>query len=78
MPTQSKSPATTAFGPLLLGEMKEHLGSHSIELESDQIKLSPMLSVDVEREMFVGDNAAKANGFLKREYRKGYEVPTIV
>ena len=41
------------------------------------VLLSPMLQVDPEREVFVGDNAAAANKFLKREYRKGYEVPAI-
>lgn len=61
----------------LLKEMSEHLGAYSLKLASDQIKLSPMLTVDVEKEVFVGDNAEAANAFLKREYRAPYVVPQI-
>jgi predicted dehydrogenase len=61
----------------LLGEMTAHLGGHGINIEDAQIKLSPMLTVDVKKEIFVGDHAKTANTFLKRQYRKGYEVPEI-
>jgi hypothetical protein len=37
-----------------------------------------MLHVDVEKEVFVGENSAAANEFLKRQYRSGYEVPTLI
>jgi hypothetical protein len=37
-----------------------------------------MLTVDVEKEVFIGENAAAANEFMKRQYRKGFEVPEIV
>ena len=62
----------------LLGETEKHLAAHGIDIASSQIKLSPMLNVDVEKEVFVGDHAAAANEFLKRQYRSGYEVPTLV
>jgi len=62
----------------LLGETEKHLGAHGIDIASSQIKLSPMLNVDVEKEIFVGENSASANEFLKRQYRTGYEVPTLV
>jgi len=61
----------------LLGETEKHLGAHGIDITSSQIKLSPMLHVDVEKEIFVGENSAAANEFLKRQYRTGYEVPEI-
>jgi len=61
----------------MLAEKEKHLGDHGVKIESAEISLSPMLEVDVEKEVFVGDNAAKANKFLKREYRKGYEVPDL-
>ncbi len=61
----------------LLGEMEKHLGTHGVKIASDQIKLSPVLEFDPDREVFVGSHASAANGFLKREYRKGYEVPAI-
>ncbi len=62
----------------LLGEMDEHLRLHDLKLDDKQIVLSPMLTLDSDTEQFVGDGAEKANAFLKREYRKGYEVPEIV
>ncbi|MEP3481879.1 MAG: Gfo/Idh/MocA family oxidoreductase [Fuerstiella sp.] len=61
----------------IVDEMGRHIGAHGVKLESDDIKLSPMLTVDVENENFVGANADVANRFVKREYRAGYEVPKI-
>ncbi len=61
----------------LLAETEKHLASHSIKIDSAEIKLSPVLTVDVEKEVFVGDHAEQANNFLKRQYRKGFEVPEI-
>jgi hypothetical protein len=37
-----------------------------------------MLSVDVEKEVFVGDHSKTANDLLKRQYRARYEVRAIV
>ena len=62
----------------LLNETEKHLRSHNIDIESAEIKLSPMLTVDVENEQFVGDHSKQANSFLRRQYRTGFEVPTIV
>lgn len=61
----------------LLDEMKTHLSAYQVDLASSQIKLSPVLSIDVERERFVGDHAEAANRLLKREYRDPFVVPTI-
>jgi hypothetical protein len=46
-------------------------------LESANIKLSPVLTINPKTEQFVGSDAEAANQFLKREYRKGYEVPNL-
>ena len=62
----------------VLGDMDKLLKAHGLKIESSKFKLSPMLTVDPKTEQFVGSNAAAANQFLKREYRKGYEVPEIV
>ncbi len=62
----------------LLGEMNDHLGAHGIAMDSEQIKVSPMLTLDSKTEQFTGDHADTANDFLRRQYRKGYEVPEIV
>ena len=61
----------------LMKEMESHTGAHGIKLESDQIRLSPMLELNVDQGRFVGDNAESANQFIKREYRKPYEVPEL-
>ena len=59
----------------LVDDMEQHLSAHSVKLESDQIKLSQMLTVDDQKEVFIGDGADLANTFIKREYRAPYIVP---
>tara|TARA_R110002073_G_scaffold1987_4_gene13957 strand:+ start:8143 stop:9582 length:1440 start_codon:yes stop_codon:yes gene_type:complete len=61
----------------LLNEMDTHLSAHGIPMESDEIKLSPILELDPETEQFVGEHAEAGNALLKRQYRTGYEVPEL-
>lgn len=61
----------------LLKETEEHLAAYSLKIDGPPIVLSPVLNVDVEKEVFVGENADVANQFLKREYRAPYVVPEI-
>ncbi len=61
----------------LVGEMQKHMADHSITLDSGDFQLSPILHVDPAKEVFVGEHAASANEFLRREYRAPYEVPEI-
>ncbi len=61
----------------LLKETEEHLNAYELKLDGPGIMLSPTLTVDVEKEVFVGENADAANKFLKREYRAPYVVPEI-
>ena len=58
----------------LLKETDEQLGGIGLSLDDDAIKLSPLMSLN-EEGRFIGDNAEAANKLLKREYRKGFEVP---
>ena len=62
----------------LMREMNEHTSAHGIKLQDDQFRLSPVLELDTESGRFVGDHANRANRFIKREYREGYEVPELV
>ena len=62
----------------LMNEMKAHTAVHGIEMESDQIRLSPMMELNPEAGRFIGKEAKRANKFIKREYRAGYEVPELV
>ncbi|MCA9062174.1 MAG: Gfo/Idh/MocA family oxidoreductase [Planctomycetaceae bacterium] len=61
----------------LLSEMQDHLKQHGITMNSREMKLSPMLTFDPASEQFVGDHAADANQWLKRQYRSPYEVPEV-
>jgi predicted dehydrogenase len=61
----------------LLEEMKKHLAAHSVDINSMEIRLSPMLELNQETGKFVGQYAETANKFLKREYRAPYVVPEI-
>jgi len=61
----------------LLEEMDRHLAAHDLQLDSRQIKLSPVLELDNDTEQFVGAGSDKANSLLRREYREGYVVSEI-
>ena len=56
-------------------EMKVHIAAHDVPLTD--LSLSPMLTFDVGTGKFTGEEAAKANTFLKRQYRDPYVVPEI-
>jgi hypothetical protein len=60
----------------LLKEMEGTMAAHGISGD-DALRLSPILEVDAKAEKFVGDHAEQANRWLKREYRKGFEVKEI-
>jgi hypothetical protein len=62
----------------LIEEMKQHLAAHSIDINSMDIRLSPMLEINPDTGRFFGAHAEKANSFLKREYRAPYVVPQMV
>ena len=61
----------------LMKFMTKHAAAHSVNMEGGQIRLSPMLTMNPETELFTGDHAEQANQLLKRKYRKGYEVPEV-
>jgi hypothetical protein len=59
----------------LIGNMKELVGNYNVTL--GETMLSPQLKIDPETGRFVGDGMDFANSLLKREYRKGFEVPDL-
>lgn len=61
----------------VVADMDEHLKVHGLSLDHESIKLSPMLEMDPESEVFIGEHKDLGNKFLKRTYRKGYEVPEL-
>jgi hypothetical protein len=62
----------------LLEETGAHLDAYGLSLEGGDIRLSPLLTLDEKTESFVGQGADRGNRFLKRTYRRGYEVPSLV
>lgn len=69
------SGASIEAWPKLMEELASQLKPHGVSVSD--LLVSPKLSHDAKTEMFVGDHAEAANRFLKRTYRKGYEVPEI-
>lgn len=61
----------------LLDDMQQLLDAHGIDMESSQIRLSPILELDPKSEKFIGRNAEVANPHLKRKYRKPFVVREV-
>ena len=55
-----------------LKRMLAHLDHNKIDLSKTPAFYGPTLTLDVKKERFSGNND-KANGMLKRDYRKGFE-----
>jgi len=53
----------------------KHLIDNGVELDKYPVSLGQVLKFDNESETFVGNSAA--NQLLTREYRRGYELPTV-
>ncbi len=58
--------------------MLEHLAANEVNLEKEPITIGPMLTMDADKEQYVGENAELANMFLKRNYREPFVVPEKV
>lgn len=61
----------------LMSSIDSLLGRHGTSVEKAGLMLSPVLTIDPKTQRFVGDHAESANRFIRREYRKGFEVPAI-
>jgi hypothetical protein len=61
----------------VLAETDAHLKGHGLSLAGDQLRLSPLLTLDEKTQQFVGAGSEQGNRFLKRSYRDGYEVPEL-
>jgi len=62
----------------LLSQMTNHFKAHGYSMNDSEIRLSPILHHNPKTEQFTGEHASAANAFLKRKYRKGFEVPADV
>lgn len=59
------------------GRMAEHLAANGIDLDKTNATLGLPLTLDTSNERFTGEDAAKANALLTREYRKPFVVPQL-
>lgn len=63
----------------VIDEFHAHLEANEIDAAKADIQLGSMLEVDADQETFVGPTATpEALALLRREYRKGFEVPDKV
>lgn len=67
---------TDQWMPVVSG-LEKAISAHGVRMDGDDVKISTMLTVDVEAEKFVGQGAETANQFLKRSYRAPYVVPDL-
>ena len=66
---KEKNKATASFE-----RIKEHLLANDINLEKTPLTLGPWLTMDIEKEKFIGDCSFEANMFLSRNYREPFVV----
>ncbi|MDO5581346.1 MAG: Gfo/Idh/MocA family oxidoreductase [Planctomycetia bacterium] len=59
-----------------LDRMIAHLEANGVDLNRTPLSLGPMLEIDVEKEIFAGND--QANAMMSREYRKPYVVPESI
>ena len=63
----------------VIGDFHEHLKKNELDDSKLDIRMGPLLEIDAAKEIFVGDTATpEALALLKREFRKGFEVPESV
>jgi predicted dehydrogenase len=73
--------AALADNPEMLdsfNRMLEHLAANEVDLEKEPITMGPMLTMDPEKERYVGEWSDMANMFVKRNYREPFIVPENV
>ncbi|UCG56692.1 MAG: hypothetical protein JSU70_17730, partial [Phycisphaerales bacterium] len=61
-----------------LDRMLEHLDANEVDLKKEPLTLGPMLTMDPEKEVFVGEHSDWANMLVKRNYREPFVVPDKV
>jgi len=50
---------------------------HRVRIEDAAIKMSALLEFDAKHERFVGTGSEASNQWLRRDYRRGYELPVV-
>ena len=58
--------------------MVEHLKANEVDFEKQPIIMGPMLTMDPDKEQFIGEDSSMANLFIKRNYREPFAIPEVV
>ncbi len=61
-----------------LSDVVEQLEGNGVDLTKEKLILGPQLTYDRKQECFIGDNADKANKYVKCSYREPFVVPETV
>lgn len=61
----------------VVNEFQDHLAAYGKSLNDDEFQGSDWLTLDEKTQQFTGTNSEVANQYLKRDYRSGYEVPSL-
>jgi hypothetical protein len=61
-----------------LDRMLVHLEANEVDLDAEPLTMGPMLTMDPEKEEYVGQYSEWANMYLKRNYREPFIVPENV
>jgi predicted dehydrogenase len=59
-----------------LARTLEHLKTNGVDLNRTPLSLGPKLQIDVEKEIFIGND--QANSLMTKEYRKPFVVPETI
>jgi len=54
--------------------MLDHLKANEVDLEKEPLTIGPMLEMDPDKEVFVGEHSDWANMYLKRNYREPFVI----
>jgi len=53
---------------------QEHLDANEIDISKEKATLGPLLTLDPDKEQFIGSNADKASKLMTKKYRKGFVI----
>ena len=56
------------------GRLEQHLSANRIDLRKVPLRLGPMLTMDPEKERFIGPFSRQANQLVSRQYREPFVV----
>jgi len=77
---RAKAESMLDYGPWhdVIDDFHKHCAANEIDFANEDVRIGPMLEVDSNKEIFIGESATpEALALLTREYRDGYKVPQL-